>query len=323
MWRFLRDSGENMARAEQQVLMRAKKKGKLEKYGIVDIAADLKKIEEGSEKAEKEKQEQRAVIEALAMNIDYTPADGDKKEVEVPKTEKVREKRKSTKNKIQQQDSEGESALEGAEDESKEDPNGRAEKDSERENKEQGNTRQAKEEEKNSVDIEALATGILSEADREQDLKEQEEPLETERVKEKGKISQPTETTIRQRGLEGKKKSKDQRKKDDLGGGRPDEAEREQQASPKSIGKELAVEGVAQKSKEKDSTKKSPNRPKTGRGDKVEGQDRERSKEKPRKRDKSKNKERQRDKESEQDVANDEESPHNDPDPASNSDSQS
>ena len=312
-----------MARAEQQVLMRAKKKGKLEKYGIVDIAADLKKIEEESEKAEKEKQEQRATIEALAMNIDYTPAEGDKKkdlkEVEVPKAEKVREKRKSTKDKIQQQDYEGESTLEGAEDESKEEPNGGAEKESERENKEQRNTRQkakAKEEEKNSVDIEALAlTGILSEADREQDLKEQEEPLETERV---GKVSQPTETTIQQPGLEGKKKSKDQRKKDVLGGGRPEETEREQQASLKSTGKELAVEGVAQKSKEKDSAKKSPNRPKTGRGDKVEGQDRERNKEKPRKRDKSKNKERQRDKESEQDVEKDE-----DPDPASNSDNQS
>ena len=316
-----------MARAEQQVLMRAKKKGKLEKYGIVDIAADLKKIEEESEKAEKEKQEQRATIEALAMNIDYTPAEGDKKkdlkEVEVPKAEKVREKRKSTKDKIQQQDYEGESTLEGAEDESKEEPNGGAEKESERENKEQRNTRQkakAKEEEKNSVDIEALAlTGILSEADREQDLKEQEEPLEeTERVKEKGKVSQPTETTIQQPGLEGKKKSKDQRKKDELGGGRPDEAKREPQASLKSTGKELAVEGVAQKSKEKDSAKKSPNRPKTGRGDKVEGQDRERNKEKPRKREKSKNRGKQRDKESEQDVEKDE-----DPDPASNSDNQS
>lgn len=49
MWGVFKDTEEKKAQAEKAVLSRAQKKGKLEKYGVVDLAAELKKFEEESE----------------------------------------------------------------------------------------------------------------------------------------------------------------------------------------------------------------------------------------------------------------------------------
>ena len=48
-WGVFKDTAEKKVKAEKAVLKKARKKGKLEEYGVVDIAADLKKFEEETE----------------------------------------------------------------------------------------------------------------------------------------------------------------------------------------------------------------------------------------------------------------------------------
>lgn len=91
VWRFFKDTEEKKAKAEQEVLLRAKKKGKMEKYGIIDLATELKKMEEDTEgkTSGKKDDDQSVVTQALVMNIDYSA---------VGKSENVEEAKASVKN---------------------------------------------------------------------------------------------------------------------------------------------------------------------------------------------------------------------------------
>lgn len=74
VWRFFKDTEEKKAKAEQEVLLRAKKKGNMEKYGVIDLATELKKMEEDTEgkTSGKKDDDQSVVTQALVMNIDYS-----------------------------------------------------------------------------------------------------------------------------------------------------------------------------------------------------------------------------------------------------------
>lgn len=47
-WTFLKDTAEQKQRAEQAVLKAAMKKGKSEKYGVIDLEAEMRKLEQAS-----------------------------------------------------------------------------------------------------------------------------------------------------------------------------------------------------------------------------------------------------------------------------------
>lgn len=74
VWRFFKDTEEKKVKAEQEVLLRAKKKGNMEKYGVIDLATELKKMEEDTEgkTGGKKDDDQSVVTQALVMNIDYS-----------------------------------------------------------------------------------------------------------------------------------------------------------------------------------------------------------------------------------------------------------
>ena len=72
VWRVFKDTAEKKAKAEQEVLLRAKKKGNLEKYGVIDLATELKKFEDDAEGKPSANEGDSEVTQALVMNIDYT-----------------------------------------------------------------------------------------------------------------------------------------------------------------------------------------------------------------------------------------------------------
>ena len=261
-----------MAKAEQQVLMRAKKKGKLEKYGIVDLATELKKFEEENEKVEREKAEQRAMVEALAMNIPSTPTtesggNKDSEERDEVKKEKAKEKRKLTKATPQEQGLQGNQ--EKTQNQSKDKPSDKLEDGTEEEAQEQRACPNEQQTAQKDLAVEEI-TG------------KKEEEVEGESVVNTGQREQENDC-------------------------RPNnETERKQRTSSKPPQGILTVEGTELKTEAKESKRKSPKRPKRGKEDQKVAEaesDRRRTterEEKRRRRDKSKDRKKPKAKETEQ-----------------------
>ena len=47
-WTYLKDTAEQKEKAQQAVMKQALKKGKSEKYGVIDLEAEMRKLERGS-----------------------------------------------------------------------------------------------------------------------------------------------------------------------------------------------------------------------------------------------------------------------------------
>ncbi len=69
VWGVLRDTADKKERAEQAVLQAARKKGKLEKYGVVDLAAELKKFEEEVSGEKKKSTSDKAVKDTVLETV--------------------------------------------------------------------------------------------------------------------------------------------------------------------------------------------------------------------------------------------------------------
>jgi len=59
-WSVFRDPAVQKEKAERAVLNTARKKGKLEDYGIVDLGDELRKLEEGTEEGPNQKKSTRS-----------------------------------------------------------------------------------------------------------------------------------------------------------------------------------------------------------------------------------------------------------------------
>ena len=94
VWGVFKDTELKKAQAEKAVLFKAKQKGNMEKYGVVDLAAEIKKFEEGTESGSGSKPgvqktaDQSEDTQALTMNIDYSSAENDKEGEKAVKTKK-------------------------------------------------------------------------------------------------------------------------------------------------------------------------------------------------------------------------------------------
>ena len=54
-WTYFKDTAEQKHKAEQAVLKTAQQKGKMEKYGAIDLEAELRKLEQGDDKISPQK----------------------------------------------------------------------------------------------------------------------------------------------------------------------------------------------------------------------------------------------------------------------------
>ena len=94
VWGIFKDTDLKKAQAEKAVLFKAKQKGNMEKYGVVDLAAEIKKFEEdtesgsGSKPGVQKTADQSEATQALTMNIDYSSAEKGKEGKKAVKTKK-------------------------------------------------------------------------------------------------------------------------------------------------------------------------------------------------------------------------------------------